>query len=74
MLTCKNLRGAVLTSGLLLIAAWIVEMFATSALFPTVPTAYAGFLLIVAAVAVLVGTFMLSLLPANARRLSGCEH
>ena len=74
MLNCKNLRGAVLTSGLLLIAAWIVEVIAISTSVPTVATAYAGFLLLLAAVVVLIGTFLLSLLPVNAHRLGGCEH
>ena len=74
MLTCKNLRGAVMTSGLLLIAAWIVEMLAVSTVLPTVTTAYAGFILLLVAAGVLVGTFLLSLLPVNAHRLNGCEH
>ncbi len=74
MLTCKNLRGAVLTSGLLLIAAWIVEMLATSAILPTVTTAYVGFLLLLVAAGILIVAFLLSLLPVNAHRLSGCEH
>jgi len=68
------LRGAVLTSGLLLIAAWIVEVSATSALFPTVPTAYAGFLLLLASAGLLGVTVVRSLLPSNARRLNHCEH
>ena len=74
MLNCKNLRGAVLTSGLLLIAAWIVEAFAHAPLLPSITAAYTGFVLLLAAVAVLAGTFLLSLLPANARRLRHCEH
>lgn len=74
MLTCSSLRGAVVTSGLLLVAAWMVEALATSGLFPVVSTSYLGFVLLLAAAAVFGGTFLLSLLPGNAARLAGCEH
>lgn len=74
MLTCRSLRRAILTSGLLLVAAWIVEALAASGILPAVTTSYLGFLLLIAAAAVLAGAFLLSLLPANAQRLAGCEH
>ena len=74
MLTCNSLRGAILTSGVLLVAAWAVEALAKSGLLPTVATSYLGFGLMLAAAAVLGVTFLRSLLPANAHRLAGCEH
>jgi hypothetical protein len=52
----------------------MVEALATSALFPIVATGYLGFVLLLAATAVLGGAFLLSLLPANAARLASCEH
>ena len=74
MLTCGSLRGAILTSGLLLVAAWVVEGLATSGIFPSVTTGYFGLVLMLLAAAILGVTFLLSLLPVNARRLNGCEH
>ena len=74
MLTCHSLSGATVTSGLLLVAAWMVGVLATSGLFPVVATSYLGFILLLAAAAFLGGAFLLSLLPANAARLASCEH
>jgi hypothetical protein len=74
MLTCRSLRGAVVTSGSLLVAAWVVEMLATRGLAPTVTSSYLGFGLLLAAAAVLGVTFLRSLLPKNATRLARCEH
>lgn len=74
MLTCRSLRGAILTSGLLLVAAWIVEALAASGMLPAVTTSYFSLALVLLAAALLGVTFLLSLLPANARRLAGCEH
>jgi hypothetical protein len=74
MLTCSSLRGAILTSGLLLVAAWVVEALASSGLFPAVSTGYLSLALMLLAAAIFSVTFLLSLLPANARRLASCEH
>jgi hypothetical protein len=74
MLTCRTLRGAVLTSAILLVVAWAAELTAQYGWLPTVTTGYLGLVLILAAVAVLGGTFLLSLLPGIARRLDECEH
>ena len=74
MLTCRSLRGATLMSGLLLVAAWVVEGLATYGLLPPVTTGYTGLMLMLVAAAILAVTVALSLLPANAQRLAGCEH
>ena len=74
MLTCRSLRGAILTSGLLLSAAWAVQYLAGSHLAPPVTTGYLAFLLLLAAALLLGVTFLRSLLPGNARRLTNCEH
>lgn len=74
MLTCRNLHRAVLTSGLLLLIAWVVEALIGGGLLPREVMVYAGFILLFAAVGVLILTFLLSLLPFNAKRLGGCEH
>jgi hypothetical protein len=74
MLTCRTLRGAIFTSVALLAAAWAVAGLAAVGAFPPVAATYLGFVLILSAAAVLMITFILSLLPGSARRLSGCEH
>jgi len=74
MLTCRSLRGAILTSGLMLVAAWVIEAFAAGGLLPLVTASYFAFLLLLVAALVLGGTFLLSLLPSVAQRLAGCEH
>ncbi len=74
MLTCRSLRGAVLTSGLLLAAALIIEALATHSLLPPVTAGYIGLLLLFAAVAVLGITVLLSLLPVNTAKLNRCNH
>jgi len=74
MLTCQSLRGAVLGSGALLIAAWMAELLAASGLLPGVLTGYIGFVLLLVSASGLGLTFLLSLLPTNAERLVRCEH
>ncbi len=74
MLTCRSLRGAVLTSSLMLAAALILEALATFGLLHPVTTSYMGLLLLFAALAVLGLTMLRSLLPINAARLDSCNH
>ena len=74
MLTCRTLRGAILTSGFLMLAGWLAELLGSARALPIVVTAYLGLILVLAAAGFLGLTFFLSLLPANARRLAACEH
>lgn len=74
MLNCSTLRGAILTSGVLLIAAFVVEILAQTPLFPSVVTGYLGLLLLFAAVGVLGAAFVIGLLPGANHRFGGCEH
>ncbi len=74
MLTCRSLRGAVLTSGLLLIAAWTLELLAQNTNFAPVTTNILALILLFAAPIVLLVTVVRSLLPANAIRLNECNH
>jgi hypothetical protein len=74
MLTCRSLRGTVLTSGLLLIAAWTLEFLAQHTSFAPVSISYIAFLLLIAAPVLLIATVLRSLLPANAARLNECNH
>lgn len=73
MLTCRTLRGAVLTSGVLLLTAWLAELLAHLGVLPGI-SVYFGLILLLAAIGLLGVTLLLSLLPANTARLSGCEH
>jgi hypothetical protein len=74
MLTCSSLRGAVLSSGLLLILGLLVEVIAVNGWLSSVFASYAGLFLLLGGCGLLLVTFLLSLVPANARRLAACEH
>lgn len=74
MLTCRSLRSAVLTSGLLLIAALTMEALAAGGVMPPVTTAYLGLFLLFSSIIVLAVTVLRSLLPTNAVRLNECNH
>lgn len=74
MLTCGTLRGAILTSAIFLLAAWAVSGLASIGFLNPVAASYMGFILIVCSAFVFIVTFVLSLLPSSARRLSECEH
>lgn len=74
MLTCSTLRGAVLISAMLLIAGWVTGLVSGIGLVPTEMAAYPSLFLMLGAAAVLGLTFLLALLPFNARRLATCEH
>ena len=74
MLTCRSLRGAVIFSTLMLVFSLVTGVSAVSDWLPRVFVGYLGFLMLLGAAGILGVTFLLSLIPANARRLSGCEH
>jgi len=73
MLPCTTLRAGILVSALLLVSGFLIEVLTTYGLLPTVSGSYLGFFLAVAAVLTLAGLFVLSLIPAVARRLAECE-
>jgi len=73
MLSCKTLRAGILASALLLVSGLVTELLTGYGLLPTVSGSYLGFFLAVAAVLTLLGLFLISLLPAVARRLAECE-
>ncbi len=73
MLSCKSLRAGILLSGTLLLAGFVTEFLSAYGLLPTVTGSYLGFFLASGAVVLLLGLFLLSLLPSVARRLAECE-
>lgn len=73
MLTCQRLRSAVLLSALLLVAGLVLELFAQVTRI-AVPTSHLALLLVLLAATVLAATFLASLLPGAAKRLSECQH
>jgi hypothetical protein len=73
MLSCKSLRAGILLSGALLIAGFLTELLSAYGPLPTVTGSYLGFFLAAGAVVLLVGLFLVSLLPSVARRLAECE-
>jgi len=73
MLTCKRLRTAVLLSALLLILGLVLEAIAGATPW-IVSTTYLALFLVLAGVVVLAATFLASLLPGTAKRLSECQH
>lgn len=74
MLTCRTLRGSIFTSFFLMLAGWLSELLGGAGPLPAVVMAYLGLALMLAAAVTLGVTLLLSLLPANVRRLSACEH
>ncbi len=73
MLSCKSLRAGILLSAALLLGGFATEFLSAYGPLPTVTGSYLGFFLTAGAVALLVGLFILSLLPSVARRLAECE-
>ena len=73
MLSCKTLRAGILASALLLVSGLVTEFLTGYGLLPTVSGSYLGLFLAVGAVLTLLGLFLISLLPAVARRLAECE-
>lgn len=73
MLTCKRMRTAVVLSALLLIVGLALEAVAQGTML-AIPTSHLALLCVLAAVAVLAVTFLASLLPGTAKRLSECQH
>jgi len=55
------------------VSGLVTELLTGYGLLPTVSGSYLGFFLAVAAVLTLLGLFLISLLPAVARRLAECE-
>lgn len=74
MLTCRTLRGAVLTSASLLFGAWLLSLLLGWPRLSPVLLGYLDLLLLFAAAGVLVLTLAFSLLPSNRARLSRCGH
>ena len=73
MLTCTRLRNAVITSGLLLVAGVVLETLGQIPML-AVPCCYLALFSILAAAALLILTFLASLVPSEARRLKECQH
>lgn len=73
MLTCRTLRHAVITSGLLLVLGWLFELVAVQ-ITSSVYLSYLGLAVVFTAVSILALTFFFALMPVNARRLSHCAH
>jgi hypothetical protein len=73
MLNCQRLRTAIILSALLLALGLVLELI--SEVTPwSVPTSHLALFSVLAAALVLTGTFLASLLPGTARRLSECQH
>ncbi len=73
MLSCKSLRAGILLSGGLLLGGFVTELLSAYGPLPVVTGSYLGFFLASGAVVLLLGLFLLSLLPSVARRLAECE-
>ena len=73
MLNCKRMRTAVLSSALLLVAGLLLEVVAQVTTF-AIPTTHLALVLVLSAVLILALTFLASLLPGTAQRLSECRH
>jgi hypothetical protein len=73
MLTCKRLRTAVILSALLFVIGLALEVLAQT-LILAVPTSHLALLFVLVAIAVLLVTFLASLLPGTAERLRECQH
>lgn len=73
MLTCARLRTSVLTSGALLVTGIVLGGIGQVPIV-SIPCCYLSLFSILAGVALLVLTFLISLLPSEARRLNECQH
>jgi len=73
LISCHLIRISVLVSALLSASGGAALLFAeTTGL--VVPTAHLAFFLLLAGAALLAATFVLAILPGQARRLSQCLH
>lgn len=78
--TCKTMRNLVLSAAIMLLVGMVL-MF-TGGLLPTTETtillpsitAYSGFFLLLLSPVVMLGTFLISLLPNMQQRLWECNH
>lgn len=73
MLNCKRLRTAVLLSASLLVLGLLLELIAQLTAL-AIPATHLALLSVLSSVLVLALTFLASLLPGTARRLSKCQH
>lgn len=73
MLTCTRLRTAVVSSALLLLVGFVLQFFAEATPF-AVPMSHLALLVVLAAIGILVLTFITSLLPGTSDRLKKCMH
>ena len=79
MLTCKRMRNILMMSAILLILGFVLEIvvqtvsFAVPSITPAVLSALAASSVLIA-LTLLTVTFLASLLPGTARRLSECQH
>lgn len=73
MLTCRRLRTAVLLSAIFFVAGLVLGVIAHLTAL-ALPVSHLALLLVLSAVLVLALTFLASLLPGSARRLSECSH
>lgn len=73
-MSCRGLRLAVLVSAVLLLSTlgvgWLMSFLGDMPL----ATPYVGLVALLAALAILTGVFLLSLLPGTNQRLSECLH
>lgn len=73
MLSCTSLRYGIFLAAALLLAGFGTELLSVAGILPVVAGSYLGLLLATAAVLLILGLFLLSLLPPVARRLAECE-
>jgi hypothetical protein len=73
MMSCASLRYGILLAGILLLAGFGAELLAVAGVLPVVGGSYLGLLLATSAVLLILGLFLVSMLPPVARRLAECE-
>lgn len=73
MLSCTSLRYGIFLAAALLIAGFATELLSVAGVLPVVGGSYLGLLLATSAVLLILGLFLVSMLPPVARRLAECE-
>ena len=73
MLSCTSLRYGVFLAAALLLAGFATELLSVIGVLPVVGGSYLGLLFAASAVLLILGLFLLSMLPPVARRLADCE-
>ena len=73
MLSCTSLRYGILLAATLFLAGFAAELLSVIGVLPIVTGSYLGLLLAASAVLLILGLFLVSMLPPVARRLAECE-